>query len=141
MTAASEAQKVITFGEESCNMLKGVTSVVSQTVDGAERVLGRVVPVPLLNNNINNSIVSPSPSVLSSSSSPSSLNGFQQQQQQSPAHDVQMVYHPVVVSVVGKGKGKGRATAADNEDIDMTDAHHHHHYGDDSNGEGGMDLD
>ncbi|KAJ3146839.1 hypothetical protein HK101_002289 [Irineochytrium annulatum] len=38
-----EAQRVLTLATESSNMLKGVMNVFSQTVDGAEMVLGRVV--------------------------------------------------------------------------------------------------
>ncbi|KAJ3170483.1 hypothetical protein HK101_011336 [Irineochytrium annulatum] len=38
-----EAHRVLTLAAESSNMLKGVMNVFSQTVDGAEMVLGRVV--------------------------------------------------------------------------------------------------
>ncbi|TPX41709.1 hypothetical protein SeMB42_g01276 [Synchytrium endobioticum] len=42
-SACSEAQKVLTLAGESSNMLKSVMSIFAQTVDGAERLMGRVV--------------------------------------------------------------------------------------------------
>jgi hypothetical protein len=40
-TPPAEAQKVLTLASESSNMLKSISSIFTQAVDGAEMVLGR----------------------------------------------------------------------------------------------------
>ncbi|TPX36962.1 hypothetical protein SmJEL517_g01005 [Synchytrium microbalum] len=76
--ASAEAHKVLTLAGESSNMLKSVMHIFAQTVDGAERLMGRVVgvgswgavPSPVSNPAVYSSV----PCILPAANGNSSIN-------------------------------------------------------------------
>ncbi|RKO89979.1 transcription factor Opi1-domain-containing protein [Blyttiomyces helicus] len=107
----AEAQKVLTLASESSNMLKGIMNIFAQTVDGAERYLGRVVGWPASNP----------PSSASSSSSSSGPSGAPPAIEAPPDHPANLHHHhpytrhrshsmssSTTSEASGSSKGKGR---------------------------------